>query len=107
MTYSDLVYELYPAIDRAVAEVMNHQAPDCPPLYWTLRSERISEGARGLAGAKYCTEEVVTAVMTWAARFGLHLAEAPSPGTFSYQGEINGLPVIVWAITDHDAFDTA
>jgi hypothetical protein len=105
MTHTILYHELYPAIDRAVAEVMNQQAPDCPPLYWTPLSGRVSEGARGLAGAKYCPDGAVAAVKTWVERFGLHPDEAPMPGTISYHGEINGLPVIVWAIIDHhDAF---
>ena len=101
VTYNILRHELYFAIDRAVAEVMNHQAPHCPPLYWASLSGRVSDGARGMAGAKYCTDEAVTAVRTWAARFGLHPSEAPSPGTLSYHGEVNGLPVQVWAITDY------
>jgi hypothetical protein len=99
-----LVDELRPAIDRAVTQVMNRQAPDCPPLYWTPRPERGSEGARGLVGPQYCIEGVA-AVKKWAERFGLVPVETPMPGTISYHGQINALPVSVWAITDLDAFE--
>jgi hypothetical protein len=53
MTHTLPCHELYPAVDRVVAEVTSHQAPDCPPLFWPLRTERASEAAGGvMAGAK-------------------------------------------------------
>lgn len=100
-----LVDELRPAIDRAVSQVMNRQAPNCPPLHWTPRLERGNEAARGLASAQYCIDEVA-AVKKWAERFGLVPVETPMPGTISYHGQINALPVSVWAITDLDAFES-
>jgi hypothetical protein len=102
---SDLVTELHSVIDRAVARVLNRQAPDCPPLYWSPLFAPGSEAARGLAGSGYRPDGALAAVMRWVERFGLR-AEAPLPGIISYHGQVNGLPVTVWAITDHDAFYT-
>jgi hypothetical protein len=105
-TDNDLITELHSAINQATAQVLNRQAPDCPPLYWSPSSTgRSRRGASGLAGSGYSPDGAVAAVMRWVERFGLR-AETPLPGMISYHGQVNGLPVTVWAITDHDAFYT-
>lgn len=94
------------AMNDALAQVVNAEAPQLPELYWTCRKgEDWSEvGVYGLV-SWYSTEPVADIALRWAVTLGLTEVVPGRPtGTFEYTGQIHGQPVCVWAITDRDTF---
>jgi hypothetical protein len=44
-------------------------------------------------------------VRQWAVAFDLTPDEQSTPGTLGYRGQIEGIPVEVWAVADRDEFE--
>lgn len=97
-------------LDDAASEVLNThgQALGCRPLAWSVPAYDgwIQAGLSGLASSGYYADADALAVISqWASAFDLTPVQRPTPGTRTYQGEIKGVRVEVWAITDRVAFE--
>jgi hypothetical protein len=78
----------------------------CAPLSWSF-ADRARTQMNGLASTRAYCGAAAAAVQGWATQFELELHLDPTPGTIRFDGEIHGLEVKVWAITDTDTFTTA
>ena len=106
-TRQHLIHTLDEAMSEACSTVMNQLAPHCPPLYWSAAEGDLHNAMKGLASTgDYSDAAAAAAVRAWASQFELQPHPDPIPGTISYDGEIHGLAVKVWAITDNNAFET-
>ena len=97
-------------LDDAASEVLNThgQAQGCRPLAWSVPEHDgwIYSGLSGLASCGYYADaDALVVISQWVSAFGLRPVQRPAPGTRSYQGEIEGVRVEVWAITDRDEFE--
>ncbi len=99
------------AVDVALTGVMNSRAPGCPTLYWSFTDDRdgFRGGLEGMAGPEYPDDEAGPAIGRWAQTFGLfeHPPAAELAGTTEYSGEIGGLSVRLWAVTNRTQWDQA
>ncbi|MBB6375822.1 hypothetical protein BKA01_003044 [Pseudonocardia eucalypti] len=73
------------------------------PLSWVVRS-----GTGGLDGAPNTVDhdraERIAAVRRWAETFDLHPDPNAVAGAVEYRGQIENVPVSVWAVVDDAAF---
>ena len=107
---ADLNRTLVTEIHRAVAEVMNAYGTEkagrrLQPLDWSLA---LSNGALTGYVPVDCPEgEVAIVAAAWAWALGLTLVPAgPSmAGSVTYEGTVEGRPVVIWGVTDRDAWD--
>ncbi|MDQ2709422.1 MAG: hypothetical protein M3Z25_18140 [Actinomycetota bacterium] len=99
------------AVGAALTAVMNSRAPGCPTLYWSFTDDRagLPGGLEGMAGPEYPDDEAGAAIGWWAQTFGLveHPPAAELAGTTEYSGEIGGLSVRLWAVTNRTRWDQA
>jgi hypothetical protein len=97
-------------LDTAATAALNTrgQAKRCPPLAWAAPAYEpwTEAGFTGLASSgDYSTTDALGVVRQWAAAFDLTPDERSRPGTLGYRGQIEGIPVEVWAVADRDEFE--
>lgn len=109
MTDTTLSYDIQSAMNRGLSQVMNGQAPDLPPLHWSVTPWKDWEldGISGLVGGRHSEEEAPGIARAWAERFELEAVPRTDRNRHKreYSGHINGQPVRVWAIADLETFD--
>jgi hypothetical protein len=97
-------------LDNAVTEVLNTRgrARGCRPLAWAVPAYEAwtTTGFSGLASSgDYSTTDAEAVIQQWAAAFDLTPDEHPVRGTLGYLGQIENIPVQVWAVADRDEFE--
>lgn len=105
--HEQVTYRFDSALALFLDRTMNTFARRCYhglyPLYWQRDDFPVDESVpslTGMAGADYDDDEAVEVIETWARLFGLQLVEKPVEGTVEYRGQIEGIAVRVWAVTD-------
>lgn len=105
----DLSRRINDAVSAAVSDAMRAYATELlgqelPPLVWSLTP---SWALNAYAGPDYAQSEVAEVLARWAQTLGLTQAET-SPnmaGSLTYAGEVEGRPVMIWAVTDRTTWE--
>jgi hypothetical protein len=83
------------------------RARGCRPLAWAVPAYEAwtTTGFSGLASSgDYSTTDAEAVIQQWAAAFDLRPDEHPVRRTLGYLGQIEGVPVEVWAVADGEEF---
>jgi hypothetical protein len=105
-----LAFDVESAASQAVSALVNDRyGPDLPAMFWrpiTHQSSSVVTSLTGQAPVDLTQDDAAAALAAWADRYDLQPADNPTRGTTELRGQLDGLPVEIWAVTDRTLFET-
>lgn len=97
------------AVERGIQQGMNDyaQAHELPYLRWSLIQRDGSVLNAQASRVDYDDAERLRVVEMWAEHLQLERVACALPAAAEWNGRFDGVPLVLWAVTDEAAFDVA